>query len=139
MPYDGGQTALSDSGYAMGPPELVVEVASSRESIDLSAKRHDYERAGVLEYVVVVICQRVVRWFVWQHGQYQERQADADGIFKSAVFPGLWLQQTALVQFDWSHPNIPCLYSNFNHAESHRPKRTPLGPVGGPKPVTTRS
>jgi Uma2 family endonuclease len=87
-PAYGGQSALSDDGYAVGP-ELIVEVASSSESIDLNAKRHDYERAGVLEYVVVVMRQRAVRWFVLQEGQYQERQADADGIFKSTVFPGL--------------------------------------------------
>lgn len=100
-PAYGGQSALSDGGYAVGPPELIVEVASSSESIDLNAKRRDYERAGVLvEYVVVVIRQRAVRWFVLQDGQYQEQQADADGIFKSTVFPGLWLQQTALLQLE---------------------------------------
>ena len=51
----GGQTALSDGVYTVGPPELIVEVASSSESIDLNTKRRDYEHAGVLEYVVVVI------------------------------------------------------------------------------------
>jgi Uma2 family endonuclease len=85
----------------MGPPELIVEVASSSESIDLNAKRRDdYERAGVLEYVVVVIRQRTVRWFALQDGQYQERQADADGVLQSTVFPGLWLHQTALLQLE---------------------------------------
>lgn len=96
----GGQSTLSDSGYAVGPPELIVEVASSSESIDLNAKRRDYERAGVLEYVVVVIRQRTVRWFALQDGQYQERQADADGVLQSTVFPGLWLHQTALLQLE---------------------------------------
>ncbi|MDH3601061.1 MAG: Uma2 family endonuclease [Candidatus Tectomicrobia bacterium] len=99
-PAYGGQSALSDSGYAVGPPELIVEVASSSESIDLNTKRLDYERAGVLEYVVVVLRQRAVRWFVLQDGQFQEQQADTDGIFKSTVFPGLWLQQTALLQLE---------------------------------------
>ena len=33
----GGQSSLSDDGYATGPPELIVEVASSSESIDLHA------------------------------------------------------------------------------------------------------
>ena len=66
-----------------------MEVASSSESIDLYAKRCDYEQAGVLEYVVVVLRQRVVRWFVLQHGTYREGEADARGLFKSTVFPGL--------------------------------------------------
>jgi Uma2 family endonuclease len=55
-PAYGGQTGFSEDGYAAGPPELVIEVASSNASIDLYAKRRDYEQAGVsLEYVVVVL------------------------------------------------------------------------------------
>ncbi len=96
----GGQTVLSDSGYTVGPPELIVEVASSSESIDLNAKRRDYERAGVLEYVVLAIRPQVVRWFVLRHGGYEEIEADAEGLFKSVVFPGLWLNQEALCQLD---------------------------------------
>jgi len=96
----GGQTALSEHGYTVGAPELIVEVASSSESIDLNAKRRDYEQAGVLEYVVVVIRQQTVRWFVLQNGVYQELQADVAGVFKSTVFPSLWLHREALCQID---------------------------------------
>ena len=96
----GGQTALSEHGYTVGAPELIVEVASSSESIDLNAKRHDYEQAGVVEYVVVVIRQRTVRWFALQSGAYQELQADVDGVFKSTIFPGLWLHLEALCQLN---------------------------------------
>ena len=95
-----GGSQVSDDGYATGPPELIVEVASSSESIDLHAKRRDYEQAGVLEYVVVVLRQRVVRWFVLQDGTYREVEADAHGIFKSSVFPGLWLDAPALLRLD---------------------------------------
>jgi len=96
----GGQSSVSEDGYATGPPELIVEVASSSESIDLHAKRRDYEQAGVLEYVVIVLRQRVVRWFVLQDGTYREVEADAHGIFKSSVFPGLWLDAPALLRLD---------------------------------------
>jgi len=99
-PASGGQTGLSEDGYLAGPPELIVEVASSSASIDLHAKRRDYEQAGVLEYVVVVLRQGVIRWFVLQDGTYQELSADADGIFRSRVFPGLWLHANALLQLD---------------------------------------
>ena len=99
-PARGGQTSVSEEGYVTGPPELIVEVASSSESIDLHAKRRDYEQAGVLEYVVVVLRQRVVRWFVLQDGTYQEVAADASGIFTSTIFPGLWLDAPALLQRD---------------------------------------
>jgi Uma2 family endonuclease len=99
-PESGGQTSVSEDGYATGPPELIVEVASSSESIDLHAKRRDYEQAGVLEYMVVVLRQRVVRWFVLQDGTYRDMEADTRGMFKSRVFPGLWLDAPALLQGD---------------------------------------
>src|SRR5262245_65859234 len=99
-PEHGGPSRLSEEGYATGPPELIVEVASSSESIDLHAKRRDYGQAGVLEYVVVVLRQRVVRWFVLQDGTYREVEADAHGLFKSTVFPGLWLDAPALLRLD---------------------------------------
>ena len=99
-PGSGGQTSISVAGYATGPPELIVEVASSSESIDLHRKRRDYEQAGVLEYVVVVLRQRLVRWFVLQDGVYREVEADVRGMFKSTVFPGLWLEAPALLRLD---------------------------------------
>ena len=99
-PESGGQSSVSEDGYATGPPELIVEVASSSASIDLHAKRRDYEQAGVLEYVVVVLRQRIVRWFVLQDGTYREVEADAHGLFKSTVFPGLWLDAPALLRRD---------------------------------------
>ena len=99
-PACGGQTGLSLDGYVTGAPELVVEVASSSAAIDLHAKRRDYEQAGVREYVVVVLRQRAVRWFVWQGGAYQEVVPDADGSFRSQVFPGLWLHAEALLQLN---------------------------------------
>ena len=99
-PTAGGQTGLSEDGYTTGPPELIVEVASSSASIDLHAKRRDYEQAGVLEYVVVVLRQQVIQWFIWQNGTYQEVSPDTDGIFRSRIFPGLWLHANALLQLD---------------------------------------
>jgi len=99
-PAAGGQTGLSADDYTTGPPELIVEVASSSASIDLHAKRRDYEQAGVLEYVVVVLRQQVIRWFILQNGTYQEVSPGADGIFRSHIFPGLWLHANALLQLD---------------------------------------
>jgi Uma2 family endonuclease len=99
-PAAGGQTGLSEDDYTTGAPELIVEVASSSASIDLHAKRRDYEQAGVLEYVVVVLRQQFIRWFILQNGTYQEVSPDADGIFRSRIFPGLWLHANALLQLD---------------------------------------
>ena len=101
-PGYGGQTGIAADGYATGAPELIVEVASSSASIDLHAKRRDYEQAGVLEYVVVILRQRVVRWFILQAGTYHAVTAGLDGIFTSTVFPGLWLDTEALLQLNGS-------------------------------------
>ncbi len=99
-PACGGQTGLSADGYATGPPECIVEIATSSASIDLHSKRHDYEQAGVLEYIVVLTRQREVRRFVLQTSRFREMHADVDGIMRSQVFPGLWLHTAGLLQLD---------------------------------------
>ena len=48
----GGQTRI-EHGYIVGAPELMIEIARSSRSYDLNEKKTDYERAGVLEYVVI--------------------------------------------------------------------------------------
>lgn len=50
--------------------------------------------------MVTVIRQRVVRCFVRPSGRYHEHAADEDGILRSIVFPGLWLDVAALLQLD---------------------------------------
>lgn len=94
-----GQTHNVDD-YIVGAPELVVEVASTTEAIDLHAKRTDYERAGVQEYVVVLLRQQRVIWFILRDGRFVDLPPGVDGIFRSAVFPGLWLDPTALLRRD---------------------------------------
>ena len=98
----GGQSTVEKDGHAVGPPELIVEIASSSAAYDLYEKRDDYERAGVLEYVVFLVRERRVRWFRLADGEYQEVQPDKDGLFTSEVFPGLWLNSSALAALDHS-------------------------------------
>ena len=98
-PEKSGQTREEDE-YIVGAPELIVEVASSTESIDLHRKRTDYEQAGVKEYAVVVIHQAYVLWLVARNGQFTELAPGPDGIYRSEVFPGLWLEPTALLRHD---------------------------------------
>jgi Uma2 family endonuclease len=99
-PACGGQAEISPEDYVVGPPELIVEVASSSEAYDLHQKRRDYERAGVLEYVIVLLRERAVRWLAWDQGAYRDWPADEDGVFRSRAFPGLWLNAPALLQLD---------------------------------------
>jgi len=99
----GGQSRINDAEYLEGSPELVVEIASSTESIDLHAKRSDYENAGVCEYVVVALRQERVFWFLLRDGKFVEHQSDDGGVFRSKVFPGLWLDPDALLRLDRDH------------------------------------
>jgi hypothetical protein len=39
-----------------------------------------------------------VDWFYLENGEYVGLLADADGITRSRVFPGLWLDRSALIQ-----------------------------------------
>ncbi len=95
----GGQTRDEDD-YIVGAPELIVEIASSSESIDLHKKKSDYERAGVREYVVVALRQNRVFWFVSRNGSFEELALGGDGIYRSERFPGLWLDSATLLRLD---------------------------------------
>jgi Uma2 family endonuclease len=99
-PERGGQTRISEDGYIEGPPELVLEVASSSASYDLHVKRNVYRRNGVQEYVVWRVLDEAIDWFVLRDGQYERLAPGDDGILRSHVFPGLWLDPTALLRHD---------------------------------------
>jgi Uma2 family endonuclease len=98
LPEYGGQSRTSAEGYVEGPPELVAEVAHSSRSIDLHAKRHDYTRYGVLEYLVFSVREGRLRWFDLRAGR--ELEADADGVIRVHSFPGLWIDVEALLKKD---------------------------------------
>lgn len=86
-------------GYIVGPPELIVEVASSSASYDLGEKRSVYENAGVLEYLVFETERQQLTWWKLGSGGYFEI-AIADGVLKSDEFPGLWLDVAAISSGD---------------------------------------
>ncbi len=97
-PEFGGRVYVDEDDYLHGSPELVVEVSSSTESIDLHRKKHDYEKAGVREYVVLALRTQQVFWFVRRRGKYRECPLPTDGIFRSREFPGLWLDAEAMLR-----------------------------------------
>jgi len=99
-PACGGQTHVSSDGYIEGSPELVAEVASSSVSYDLHAKLHAYRRNGVREYIVWRVLDQAIDWFVLRAGQYEPLPVDANGLLRSEVFPGLWLDPAALLRGD---------------------------------------
>lgn len=91
----GGQSRQTNDDFLYGAPELVIEVAASSASYDLHDKRRVYRRNGVQEYVVLLALEQQTVWYRLNEGRYDEVQPDADGIYRSQAFPGLWLNTQA--------------------------------------------
>ena len=99
LPAKGGRTR--DAGkFVAGAPELVVEVADSTRGLDLGAKLAEYDLAGALEYVVFALDPDEVFWHARLGDRLVRIEPDADGIYRSAAFPGLWLDPIALLDDD---------------------------------------
>jgi Uma2 family endonuclease len=95
LPERGGQSRTVD-GFVERAPELVAEVSASSTSYDLHDKLNAYRRNGVREYVVWRVWDQAVDWFVLREGRFDHLPLSATGLYQSAVFPGLWLDPTAL-------------------------------------------
>jgi Uma2 family endonuclease len=99
-PAYGGQAHISADDYIEDAPEFVAEVTASSVSIDLHTKFQIYQRNGVREYLVWRVLERAVDWFVLRSGQYERLVPDTQGVLRSEVFPGLWLNTAALLRSD---------------------------------------
>jgi len=101
QPEHGGQVEIDADGYINGAPDLVAEVAASSASYDLHDKLQAYQQNGVREYIVWRVSERQVDWFVLRESRYERLPPAEDGTLRSTVFPGLWLDPTALVSDDF--------------------------------------
>jgi Uma2 family endonuclease len=99
-PEFGGRVKINDDGYIEGAPDLVAEIAASSASYDLHDKLNAYRRNGVREYVVYRVLEGQVDWFVLRDGRYETLSTSADGLLRSTIFPGLWLDAAALLRGD---------------------------------------
>ena len=99
LPECGG-ISRTRKGYVIGAVELAVEVAASSVTYDLHEKLDEFERNGILEYLVWRVDEAEIDWFVLKSDKYQRLAQTKDGIFKSKVFPGLWLDPCALIADD---------------------------------------
>lgn len=95
-----GSSSISEDDYIEGAPELVVEVAASSAANDLHDKKETYCRNGVQEYIIWQVLDEKLDWFTLENGEYVSIEADADGVIKSRIFPGLWLDIHALLAGD---------------------------------------
>lgn len=93
LPRYGGKSTVGGK-LAQGAPELVVEVCLSSRSFDLGPKLALYQRAGVREYAAVLLEERRVQWRMLDAGGFRFLEPE-DGVFRSRVFPGLWVDEAA--------------------------------------------
>jgi len=100
VPQYGGQARPNAKGYLVGAPEFVAEVAASTASLDARDKLAAYRRAGVREYLLWRTADEAVDWWVLEEDEFRRLPADADGIIRSRIFPGLWLDTGALLAGD---------------------------------------
>jgi Uma2 family endonuclease len=98
LPAFGGQSR-EEGDYLAGAPELIVEVAASSKARDLGPKSRLYLRAGVREYVTALVREQRIVWRELHDGAWRDLVAE-DGLFRSRVFPGLWLDEAAVWRGD---------------------------------------
>ena len=91
LPERSGREQYDKKGYLNYRPELVVEIAASSVAIDAHKKRDAYLAAGIPEYILWCTVDNIFRWWFLKDGAYHPIPIDADGIMRSRVFPGLWL------------------------------------------------
>lgn len=96
----GHQATIDGEDYIQGAPELIAEIAASSATYDLHDKKRAYHRNGVQEYLVWQVLEQRLDWFSLQAGEYVPLEPDAQGILRSQVFPGLWLDRPAVLRGD---------------------------------------
>jgi Uma2 family endonuclease len=99
LPDYGGQAKIDSDDYLEGAPELTVEIAASSASYDLHEKLRLYQRSGVREYLVWRTREEQIDHFVLRGGQYISVSSN-DGMLRSEVFPGLWIDARAFIADD---------------------------------------
>jgi len=95
----GGQSRTRGK-YHLGAPELAAEICFSSDTYDLGVKKALYQRAGVREYIAILVEEEEIRWHRLVNGEYQLSRPTSKGVFRSTVFPGLWLDGPAVWKYD---------------------------------------
>ena len=99
-PGYGGRCRIDRQGYLTGGPQFICEIAASTEFLDRGMKRRVYQRHGVEEYLVWRTRREFIETYRLIDGDLVLVDADADGIYRSRIFPGLWLDLAAAVGKD---------------------------------------
>jgi Uma2 family endonuclease len=95
IPPEYGGRIKRVKNLATGAPELIVEISYSSADRDFDIKKALYQRSSVREYITVDLLAGVLTWRVLESGVYSDLAPDVDGLLKSRIFPGLWLDVAA--------------------------------------------
>jgi Uma2 family endonuclease len=126
----GGQSKTTPDGYYIeGPPELVIEMAHATRAIDFHRKRQDYEKYGVLEYLVLNLEDSTLHHFDLKAGQ--QVPPDSDGIIRVRSFPGLRINPSAFASRD--HQNLMATLQQGLASPEHAAFVRKLAAAGGGK------
>ena len=92
--------------YLQGAADLVIEIISpDSRARDRGEKFYEYEQGGVREYWLIDPVRKQVEFYeLGKNGIYRLMNVGEDGIFRSQVLKGLWLQ----VSWLWQSP-LPLL------------------------------
>jgi Uma2 family endonuclease len=96
----GGSAFIGEDGYVEGAPELVAEVAATSAAIDLGDKKRAYRRNRVKEYIVWQVFDQKIDWYHLTNDDYVGLDVNENGVICSLVFPGLWLDISAMLVGD---------------------------------------
>ena len=118
LPEYGGQSR-DEGKFAAGAPEFLAEICISSAAYDLHQKLKVYQEAGVQEYLAVSTREQEVRWHRLVGGHFEVVPAPPDGIYRSAAFPGLWLDPAALLRGDMARV-LAVLNDGINSSEHKR-------------------
>jgi Uma2 family endonuclease len=90
------------NNYVDGPADLAVEVISpDSRSRDRIEKFREYEQAGVREYWVIDPIRKEAAFYALAaDSSFQPLSVELDGVFRSRVLEGFWLQ----VEWLWQDP-----------------------------------
>jgi Uma2 family endonuclease len=116
LPECGGKSSRAKGDYLAGSAELLGEVCASSAAYDLHEKLDLYETAGVQEYLAVLVYEKEIRWHFLKKGKYERLLPGADGICRSGVFPGLWLDGQAFLNGDMRRV-VACLQQGIGSPE----------------------
>jgi hypothetical protein len=99
LPEYGGTTRRAGK-FLKGAAELIAEICATSVAYDLHQKLELYEAAGVQEYLAILMYEKEIRWHILTKTGYELLAPAAPNLWKSRVFPGLWLDGKAILADD---------------------------------------